>query len=495
MPANARLKVSLFTLLLVSLSLTPLSCVEQTLVDGVFGQNAFTEGLIQARTFIDGTSVTTVTYADAGDGLGRRAFGIDLNYDGRIDPVVGYGEDQAVIQILLSQDDPTTPFVSLTLDSKRDMEDLSDVAVGDIDGDNRLDIVAATKDGVWYFRHPSQGPTYLRGWGNSDESDDLRERIDVSSVVIDDAALLAIIDQALGVNINLEDYIVTVESVYTNVEIGDFDLDGWNDIVASRLLHIHLEPRPDIPVEPIDIFDGDAIVFLNPGGAIDGRDWASVSAGQHERQQRRDRDGAAGLYAFDMDGDGDLDVVSAAQFDNNVQVAWFENPLDGASRLSPDLPWRQWRIGSVRDAWAIDVADVTGDGLLDVIASGTEQQQVMLFVQPDTGPRREYDWDTHVVATFDAYKPKDLQALDIDLDGVNEIVVGATDGAVRYFERPAALTDEWTPVVVITYDPPGDVGHLGYGDIDADGDIDLVVVLSSTEENNSRITWIRNELR
>ncbi|TWT45510.1 FG-GAP repeat protein [Phycisphaerae bacterium RAS1] len=452
--------------------------------------SAFTENLIQSRTFTHGTAVVTSTHQVTD--ITRRPIQIDFNRDGKVDPVISYGETTAVVQILYSRGAKgVTDFLSLTLDSKRDMENLADVAVGDIDGDGNLDICGAAEGAVWYLHHPSDGNTLdLAAWGNLNPDDELRERIDGSYALLTDAELEAIIAQALGPGVNLDDYIVTIEQLYTNVEIGDFDNDGDNDIASSRSFIINLNPKPDIPVEPVQIVDGDVLVFANPGFATDGHGWTAVSAGRHERQTRLDRDGAAGLLACDMDSDGDLDLVSAASKDNNAQVAWFENP----GTLDPATAWPQWRVGSVRNAYAIDIFDLTGDGKPDVVATGTEQQQLMLFEQPADTPKRTYDWNTYVVATFEAYDPLDVKAVDIDDDGVKELVVSATQGAVRYFEVKTTPRDVWDAKVVTTYDPPGDVGLLGYGDLDGDGDIDIIAVLSPEDDNASRVTWIRNDL-
>jgi len=465
-----------------------------TVVGGSFalGQ-AFADNLIQERTFASGTSVTTVTYT-ASD-IARTPRQIDFNADGKTDPVVGYGADQAVIQILLSQGAAgTVDFLSLTLDSKRDMLELADVAAGDIDTDGALDIVAAADAAVWYFHHPSgQAPTELRAWGNPDPTDPLRERIDASMADPNDPNqnIAAIIAQAAGPAVNIDDYIITVENRFTNVEIADFNLDGDNDIAATRTFKIHMEPRPDHPVDPIEVVDGDVLVFLNPRFATTGHGWTKLSVGRHERQQRLDRDTASGLLVQDMDGDGDLDLVTSARDDNNVQVAWFENP---GPPLVPGAVWTQWRIGSVRDAFAVDVADLTDDGRPDVVATGGAQMQMMLFEQPSSGPKRSYDWDTHVIVTFESFEPRDVKAVDVDNDGELELVVGGTDGALRYFERPGDPRTTWTAFVIKDFESLGEVGLLGWGDLDGDGDSDLVAVLNPAEPNQAQLVWIRNDL-
>lgn len=467
---------------------------------GVFAtRDPFVENLVQARTFTDGSAVKTRTFLT--EDMKRRPFAVDFNGDGKVDPVVGYGGPGGVIQILLSQGAVgTVDYLSLTFDGAGGWKELLDVAVGDIDGDGALDLVAATEDGIVYLHHPKDRTTVLREWGDPNPDN---EYLAGSTTTLTNQEIQAILTDALPPTVNIADFDVTLKQGYTRVEIADFDNDGAGDVVASRRFNLTLSPKASSNAAPISIVSGELQVFLNPGeGATNGQGWQLITVGRHERYSSLDRPGANGLMAMDIDGDGDLDLISAAGEDNNVQVAWFENP-DGPGEVIASDIWTQWRIGSVRDAYSIDVMDLTGDGNPDVVATGREQMQLVLFEHPggsiqdpDTRDRFEFDWDSHVLVSFESYQPLDVKVVDVDRDGKFEIVVGGTNGAIRYFESAPNVRDEWSGVIAMDFEAAGTVGLLGYGDLDGDKDIDLVAVLADmADDNNSRVSWIRNDLQ
>ncbi len=69
-------------------------------------------------------------------------------------------------------------------------------------------------------------------------------------------------------------------------------------------------------------------------------------------------DVARDVHVADMDGDGDLDIVSASMDDDTI--AWYEN--DGAANPT----WSAADIATSADgAWDVHVADMDGDGDLD----------------------------------------------------------------------------------------------------------------------------------
>jgi hypothetical protein len=83
--------------------------------------------------------------------------------------------------------------------------------------------------------------------------------------------------------------------------------------------------------------------------------------------------GAQEVYAADLDGDGDLDVLSA--YDHTI--AWYENKGGAASELFSGTPHVITKEALL--ARAVHAADLDGDGDLDVLSASWSDNKIAWY--------------------------------------------------------------------------------------------------------------------
>jgi len=82
--------------------------------------------------------------------------------------------------------------------------------------------------------------------------------------------------------------------------------------------------------------------------------------------------GARDVYAADVDGDGDMDVLSASGYD--YKIAWYEN--DGSEGFT------EHAIDTSADgAWSVHAVDVDGDGDMDVLSASPSDNKIAWYEQ------------------------------------------------------------------------------------------------------------------
>lgn len=164
--------------------------------------------------------------------------------------------------------------------------------------------------------------------------------------------------------------------------------------------------------------------------------------------------------AGDVDGDGDLDLVIAMEFERNRLLL-----NDGAGRFSDasaKLP------SNARDSEEIALADIDSDADLDIVVANEDDLRPEMYLNDGSGiftdvsERLDVRVKANAVLAFDA-NGDEQPDLFFGGDKVSHLLMNQGDGQYRD-ESSARLPDTFAGVQ-----------DVAAGDLDADGDLDLVL--------------------
>lgn len=189
------------------------------------------------------------------------------------------------------------------------------------------------------------------------------------------------------------------------------------------------------------------------------------------------------LHAADLDGDGDIDLISAQT--QQGKLAYYLN--DGAGNFGSQQIIPGPAVTAPQTGWSpysIDTADFDGDGDLDILTG-----YYILF-----GPERVAWYANDGAANFstaqiiDTTAAIEVRAGDLDGDG-DEDVLGCTylqgSSVALYWLNDG--TGAFGPMQSVT---PGGSGKFTLGDHDGDGDLDFVPTALGSGNAQS---WVRND--
>ncbi|MCU0977164.1 MAG: VCBS repeat-containing protein [Steroidobacteraceae bacterium] len=185
-----------------------------------------------------------------------------------------------------------------------------------------------------------------------------------------------------------------------------------------------------------------------------------------------------GVVAADLDGNGRLDVAVA-----NTYVAG-PPPHPGTVRVylheaaSPRSFAAAVRYDVGADPWGIAAADLSSDGLRDLVVATPDGDRVWLLEQDGTQPGR-----FHAARSFSTPRaPYETAPADVDGDGRNDLAIALNSrspGGAAVLLQEAAAPGDFGGAVHVPLGPGGT--SVAAADVNADGRTDLLLASWSSD--------------
>jgi type 1 glutamine amidotransferase len=186
-------------------------------------------------------------------------------------------------------------------------------------------------------------------------------------------------------------------------------------------------------------------------------------------------DGAQEIYATDIDGDEDIDVLGAAMNGNQIAL-WYNN---GETPITWSKKIIDGSFGWARSVYALDVND---DNLTDILGAAYSANKISLWIN-----NGDSSWTEQIIDS-DFPGAHKVSAYDMDSDNDVDILGAAHLGnQIAWWRNEGGNPIQWTKQI-IEENLYGAIS-LYVCDINKDGKPD---VLGSAEVANDIILWLNN---
>ena len=196
--------------------------------------------------------------------------------------------------------------------------------------------------------------------------------------------------------------------------------------------------------------------------------------------------GTKSVYSADFDGDGDQDVLSASSFMYDDKIVWCEN-IDGNGLFNT----KQIISIPIDNASCVIATDIDNDGDMDVLSSSYSSNS---FNYNNITLYRNIDGNgTFIIQPItisSSSSPSRITAVDFDGDGDQDILSQFPSTKILWHENIDGNGTFGSLDHVIAEEVGGSIYSVFATDIDNDGDYDVISGL--TEDDSKRVVWYEN---
>ena len=325
----------------------------------------------------------------------------------------------------------------------------------DLDGDGRLDLVAASSNDnavSWFRNEGISNESYVEG--------DLTPQFSIKKQITWSSLGSRIVTVA---DVDADGDIDVIGASYYDSSLRWFENDGTGEF-TPHLISSAVNEGQGVFVADLDNDGTVDVVSASSGDNTIAVFWNLGNGTFCEIKTVVDDDaiGARTAIAVDLNGDGWLDIASASKDDDTV--AWYPNDGKGVFTQKLIVSQGNHSLG----AYSLVAEDVDGDGHQDLVVASNGNDAVTLWRNDGYGNFTRtliYDQADFVLS---------VTAVDFDRDGDIDVASASFfDGYINWYENVDGEGYEWENHTIYI----GLSGHyVSNADLDGDGDNDLIAV-------------------